>query len=469
MGNPTQCDAWKTLEKLSSNSDGDTLTEPIISTDGLNIDVSSSMISDQIWAQLCALAKEQNVEHMRDKMFDGEPINITENRAVGHVWLRSGNNPEAENVLNHMHEFVKKTHDENQFTDVVHIGIGGSDLGPRFVCDALKHLPKKMNVHFVANVDGADIAQALRSLNPNKTLIVIASKTFSTQETMMNATYAKKWLADLDISKHMIALSTNTQAVTEFGINPDNMFPFWNWVGGRFSVWSSIGMPIALAYGFDVFKEFLNGGRAMDNHFKTTDIHENIPMILALFGIWNRNFMKRPALAVLPYAQNLSLLTNFLQQLDMESNGKSVDCAGEFITDYKTGPIIFGQAGTNGQHAFHQWLHQGTEIVPCEFITIKKTTYDDEHHKILNANASAQVQAFYNGFESLDNKHKHYQGQRPSLVISLETLNPKALGQLISMYEHKIFVQGIIWNINSFDQYGVELGKKLANQLLNIK
>jgi glucose-6-phosphate isomerase len=244
------------------------------------------------------------------------------------------------------------------------------------------------------------------------------------------------------------------------------MFPFWDWVGGRFSVWSAIGMPIALAYGFEVFHQFLSGAQAMDNHFKDKSLDQNLPVLLALYGIWNRNFLNRPALAILPYAQNLNLLSNFLQQLDMESNGKSVDREGHFITDYKTGPIIFGQAGTNGQHAFHQWLHQGTDIVPIEFITIKQGAYDAYHQKVLNANASAQAEAFANGEKSFDNKHKHYEGGRPSVTVQMDNPDPAALGELISLYEHKIFVQGVIWNINSFDQFGVELGKKLAKALL---
>ena len=330
----------------------------------------------------------------------------------------------------------------------------------------VKHLPKKVNIHFVANVDAADIAEVLRPLDPETTLFVIASKTFTTQETMMNAAYAKNWLDGLPIEKHMIALSTNDRAVAGFGIDTDNMFPFWDWVGGRFSVWSSIGMPIALTYGYDVFHRFLNGARAMDAHFRTQSSDHNLPILLALWGIWNRNFMDRSAVSVLPYAQNLGLLTNFLQQLDMESNGKSVDREGEFITEYKTGPIIFGQAGTNGQHAFHQWLHQGTDIIPSEIIIAREGHYNEDHQRVLNANAHAQAEAFADGFENTGNKHKHYAGGRPSTMIILEKLDATSIGQLIALYEHKIFVQGIIWNINSFDQFGVELGKKLAQNLL---
>jgi glucose-6-phosphate isomerase len=317
----------------------------------------------------------------------------------------------------------------------------------------------------VANVDGADIEEVLKPLDPRTTLFVIASKTFTTQETMMNAMFAKKWLGTRDIAKHMIALSTNEDAVAKFGINTDNMFPFWDWVGGRFSVWSAIGMPIALTYGFDIFQEFLNGAKVMDHHFMSQNFENNLPVLLALNGIWNRNFMDRSAVAVLPYSQNLALLPNFLQQVDMESNGKSVDRDGAFIMDYKTGPMVFGQAGTNGQHAFHQWLHQGSDIIPVEFLTIDKTSYDGEHHQVLNAHAQAQSQAFLDG-EAHDDKHRHYNGNRPSVTISISDMSANSIGQLIALYEHKIFVQGMIWNINSFDQFGVELGKKLAKQIL---
>ena len=472
MSNPTQTQSWKKLETLLSQRNrgsGDIgEIDPESRRDNnlqIALDLSKSLVSNDIWGELFNLAREQNIEQWRDKMFNGDKINMTEDRAVGHVWLRSGDKPEVVDVLQKMKGFVKKTHADSCFTDIVHIGIGGSDLGPRMVCDALKHLPKKLKSHFVANVDAADIEETLKPLNPETTLICIVSKTFTTQETMMNAAYAKKWLGDLDVAKHMIALSTNEQAVTQFGIDSKNMFPFWDWVGGRFSVWSAIGMPIALAYGFDVLQDFLDGGKAMDDHFQKADLDNNLPVILALFGIWNRNFMKSSALAVLPYAQNLSLLTNFLQQLDMESNGKSVNRKGEFISDYETGPIIFGQAGTNGQHAFHQWLHQGTDIIPCEFITIEGSSYNKDHQNVLNAHAAAQAEAFATG-QNHDNNHQYYAGGRPCVTISVSHLSPNSLGQLIALYEHKIFVQGVVWDINSFDQFGVELGKAIAQNIL---
>lgn len=466
MGNPTHTNAWNNL-KIIAEGDTPQSSVAMVSDDALDISInlSKSMISNDAWSGLFDLAQDQDVSGMRDKMIAMEAINITENRAVGHMQLRSGKRDDVQGVLDQIKSFVEKTHAQNIFTDVVHIGIGGSDLGPRFVCDALKHLPRKLNVHFVANVDAADIEEVLKPLNPKTTLFVIASKTFTTQETMMNATFAKKWLGTCNVAEHMIALSTNADAVADFGIDTDNMFPFWDWVGGRFSVWSAIGMPIALAYGFDVFQEFLNGAKVMDDHFTSQKFENNLPMLLALNGVWNRNFMNRSAVAVLPYAQNLSLLPNFLQQVDMESNGKSVGRDGEFITDYKTGPMVFGQAGTNGQHAFHQWLHQGTDVMPVEFVTVENSPYNAQHHQVLNAHALAQSQAFLDGESNADH-HRHYAGGRPSVTINMDTISANCIGQLIALYEHKIFVQGVIWNINSFDQFGVELGKKLAKQIL---
>jgi glucose-6-phosphate isomerase len=465
MGNPTRTNAWAQLDNLQSVYEFKS-RERVIGVETIRMDMTHSGLIDSVFDGLIDLAVEQDVSGWRSKMFDGVKINNTENRAVLHTALRDGRNIDAQEVLNKIKTFVEKTHKNSDLTDVVHVGIGGSDLGPRFVCGALSHLPKQMNVHFVSNVDGAHIAQTLAPLNPQTTLIVIASKTFTTQETMMNAAYAKQWLGDLPVADHMIALSTNKAAVADFGIDTNNMFPFWDWVGGRFSVWSAIGMPIALAYGFDVFQSFLDGGCTMDNHFKTAENHENLPVLLALNGIWNRNFMDRPAYAVLPYSQNLNDWCDYLQQVDMESNGKSVDRDGAFITDYKTGPIVFGQAGTNGQHAFHQWMHQGTDIVHSEFITIKNPDYDAEHARVLNAHATAQADAFSNGRVNANEPHRHYEGARPSLTLELDDLSPQSIGQLMALYEHKIFVQGVVWNINSFDQWGVELGKDMAQSIL---
>lgn len=469
MPNPVETQAWDVLTELARKapplSEGatDILRDPDLA---LNIDFGNSLIADDVWDALYALCEEQDILGWRDRMFAGEAINNTEDRAVLHTALRSGTNADVQDVLAQIQSFVEKTHAQGNFTDVVNIGIGGSDLGPRFVCEALRHLPQKLTPHFVSNVDGADIAEVLKPLNPDTTLIIIASKTFTTQETMMNAEAAKAWLGDRSIAKHMIAVSTNQSGVTDFGINPKNMFPFWDWVGGRFSVWSSIGISIALTYGFDVFQAFLNGAKAMDDHFCHTSVRMNMPIKMALAGVWYRNFRHYPAVAVLPYAQNLSYWSDYLQQLDMESNGKSVDRDGRFITDYQTGPIIFGQVGTNGQHAFHQWLHQGTSITPCEFITVEKTPYDSGHQRVLNAHAKAQAMAFAKGRENLTEPHRHYRGGRPNITVNLNAISPETIGQLMALYEHKVFVQGIIWNINSFDQWGVELGKEMAQSLL---
>lgn len=465
MGNPVRTQAWSQLEALSRQDKAAGVAKNL-SVKGLEADFSHAFVSAPIWSALFDLAREQAVEQWRDDMFAGKPINNTENRAVLHTALRCGGHPDVENVLSRMQNFSEKIHAEGRFTDVVHIGIGGSDLGPRLIYTALRHLPRHLNIHFVSNVDAADITETLRGLDPQTTLFVIASKTFTTQETMMNARYAREWLGDLPVADHMIALSTNAQAVTDFGIDLATMFPFWDWVGGRYSVWSAIGMPIILAYGFDVFRDFLNGAKGMDDHFVGSPLEDNMPVCLALQVIWQRNFMKRPAVAILPYAQNLELLISYLQQLDMESNGKSVDRDGRMIVDYQTGPIIFGQAGTNGQHAFHQWLHQGTDIIPCEFICVRQSPYNADHHRVLNVHAQAQAQAFAQGRGNMQNRHRHYNGGRPSVTVTMADIAPRTLGSLLALYEHKVFVQGVIWNINSFDQWGVELGKDMAQSLL---
>lgn len=466
MGNPVKTEAWTKLGSLCEEQE---LQDKILISDSLEVDFSKSLITDKVWKNLYELASVQDIQISKQKMLAMEPINHTENRSVGHVHLRSGQHKDVLDVLAKIKNFVERIHQEDKYTDIVHIGIGGSDLGPRFICRALRSTESKMNVHFVSNVDGADIEETLKSLKPETTLFVVASKTFTTQETMLNADFAKKWLKGLPIQDHIVAVAMNLDKAMEFGIHPDNIFTFWNWVGGRFSVWSAIGMTIALAYGYGAFHDLLEGGRSMDDHFFNCDIENNIPVLLALFGVWNRNFMNRSGLAVIPYFENLSLFPHFLQQLDMESNGKSVDRDGNPITDYKTAPILFGQSGTNSQHSFHQLLHQGTDIIPCEFIMVKESTYNQQHHEILNAHLHAQAIALFEGQENADERHRHYDGMRPSVTIKLTTMSAYALGQLVALYEHKIFVQGIIWNINSFDQYGVELGKALANKSLQNK
>ncbi|KAK4336822.1 hypothetical protein RND71_043943 [Anisodus tanguticus] len=441
---------------------------------------------------------------MRDKMFNGEKINFTENRAVLHIALRNLSNkpilvdgkdvmPSVNKVLEQIENFTKQIIDGSwkgfsgkKITDVVNIGIGGSDLGPLMVTEALKPFKKGPNVHFVSNIDGTHLAEVLKKLNPEETLFIIASKTFTTQETITNASSARQWFLNAckndksAIAKHFVALSTNTEKVNEFGIS--TMFEFWDWVGGRYSLWSAIGLSIACHIGFDNFRELHAGAHFIDNHFKTAPLSENIPVILALIGIWYINFYNAETLAILPYDQYLHRFAAYFQQGDMESNGKYVSRNGDKV-NYSTGPIVWGEPGTNGQHAFYQLIHQGTKLIPCDFIAPCKThnpISDGIHHKILLANYFAQTEALMKGktkeeaAEELKAKnitgpelekilpHKVFQGNKPTTSILLNEIDPFNLGALIAIYEHKIFVQGIIWNINSYDQWGVELGKELA-------
>jgi glucose-6-phosphate isomerase len=368
-----------------------------------------------------------------------------------------------------------------KITDIVNIGIGGSDLGPDMVCQALKHYKTRLSVHFVSNVDSNHIAEILKELNPETTLFIIASKTFTTQETMTNALSAKKWFLEIgkeeDVAKHFVALSTNTEAVLEFGISEENIFEFWDWVGGRYSLWSAIGLSISLAIGFENFQQLLLGANEIDQHFLTTPFDKNIPVIMAMLGIWYRNFFAATSYNIAPYSQYLEKFPAYLQQCDMESNGKSVDRNGDFV-DYETGPIIWGTAGTNGQHAFFQLIHQGTELIPVDFIAFAKSCNPlSNHQEKLLANCLAQSKALAFGktkeevlMEEKNNttpNFKVFQGNTPSLSIIFNELSPYNLGQLIALYEHKIFVQGVIWNIYSFDQFGVELGKKIATTILD--
>lgn len=497
--NPAHTDEWNKLaaykEPVMTDlfaADPDRAARYTLSYDGLTLDCSKNTIDDDILADLLSLARRQKVEHWRDQMFAGERINTTENRAVLHTALRRPPddtlNIDDENIMPFIHGelarmkiFCQKIHDKewrgysgNPIDTIVNIGIGGSDLGPHMVCEALKAYARPgLSVHFVSNVDGTHIAQTLARCRPDTTLFLVASKTFTTQETMANAKTARDWLIDAGgekaIAAHFAALSTNEKAVGEFGIDPANMFAFRDWVGGRYSLWSPIGLSIALSIGFDKFEALLAGARAMDTHFCTAPLEGNMPVWLALIGIWHRNFCARPAGAVLPYDQNLHCFPAFLQQLDMESNGKRVDRAGNPITDYETGPIIFGEPGTNGQHAFYQLIHQGTTPIPCDFIAAKHSNYPTgRHHNLLLNNMLAQGQALMQGrplSQAGGNPHRAFPGNRSSTTLLLDRLDPYHLGLLIALYEHKIFVQGIIWNINSFDQYGVELGKELAARL----
>ena len=454
------------------------------------------------------LARAARLEDWRARMFAGDRINVTENRAVLHVALRNRSNrpivvdgrdvmADVNAVLAKMREFSEQVrsgawrgYTGAAVTDVVNIGIGGSDLGPCMVCEALKPYQRPdLRPHFVSNVDGAQLHDTLAPLEPAHTLFVVASKTFTTQETMTNAASARAWLVErlgdeAAVAKHFVAVSTNAQAVATFGIRTENMFEFWDWVGGRYSLWSAIGLPIALAVGFARFEELLAGAHAMDEHFRTTPLERNMPVIMALLGIWYRDFLGACSHAVLPYSQHLHRLPAYLQQADMESNGKSVRRDGARV-DYATGPIVWGEPGTNGQHAFYQLLHQGTELVPADFLAAAEslTPLGDHHDKLL-ANFFAQTEALAFGktadqvraeleSEGLSGAalealvpHKVFEGNRPTNSILFRRLDPATLGKLIALYEHKIFTQGVLWNINSFDQWGVELGKQLAKVIL---
>ncbi|MDZ4141424.1 MAG: glucose-6-phosphate isomerase [Methylotenera sp.] len=480
--------------------------------DDILFDYSKHRINDETLPLLMQLAREANVEGWRNRMFAGEKINITENRAVLHTALRNRSNtpvmvdgkdvmPEVNAVLAQMRAFSDKVRSGDwlgytgkRITDVVNIGIGGSDLGPVMVCDALKpYASPELQVHFVSNIDGAHLMRALEKCKPETTLFIVASKTFTTQETMTNALSARTWfLADANddahVAKHFVALSTNANAVQDFGIDTKNMFAFWDWVGGRYSLWSAIGLSIALYVGMDNFEKLLAGAHEMDNHFKTAPLEQNMPVIMALIGIWYNNFFHVDTNAILPYDQGMARFPAYLQQADMESNGKFI-CRDGSRVQYKTGPVIWGEAGTNGQHAFYQLIHQGTQIVPCDFLmpvhshyAIGKHGY--AHHKILLANFLAQTQALMLGKtkeqarEELEKQgltsealekllpHKVFEGNRPSTSIMFDKVTPNTLGKLIALYEHKIFVQGVIWDINSYDQWGVEYGKQIAQEIL---
>jgi len=473
------------------------------------IDFSKNLVDEQILSELFCLARSRNVEQFRDAMFSGQPINFTENRSVLHIALRNRSNkpinvndkdvmPDVNGVLEHIKQFTEqvisgqwKGFTGQQITDVVNIGIGGSDLGPLMVTEALKHYQVGPNVHFVSNVDGTHLAEVLKKLKPESTLFIIASKTFTTQETITNAESAKSWFLatakdQSAVAKHFVALSTNTAKVQEFGIDSANMFQFWDWVGGRYSLWSAIGLSIAVHVGYDNFVKLLEGAHYIDNHFTQTPLENNIPVILALLGVWYINFHGSETQALLPYDQYLHRFAAYFQQGDMESNGKYITRDGSRV-NYNTGPIVWGEPGTNGQHAFYQLIHQGTRLIPADFIAPVKThnpISNGLHHKILLANFLAQTEALMKGKTPAEAQseleksglspeqllkilpHKVFEGNRPTNSIVLPEVTPFTLGSLIAIYEHKIFVQGIIWNINSYDQWGVELGKQLANVIL---
>ncbi|KAF9501684.1 glucose-6-phosphate isomerase [Pleurotus eryngii] len=468
----------------------------------LFLDYSKNLITQEVIDTLLGLVREAEVESYRDKMFAGEHINTSEDRAVLHVALRNFNDfsiqeagaDEVAGVLEHMKQFSNavrsgewKGYTGKNITTIVNIGIGGSDLGPVMVTEALKPYSKRdLTAHFVSNIDGTHIAEILRLCDPERTLFIIASKTFTTQETITNAESAREWFLSsagdkAHVAKHFVALSTNTKAVTAFGISSDNMFQFWDWVGGRYSLWSAIGLSIALVIGYDNFEQLLKGAHGMDKHFKETPLENNLPVLLAIIGIWYNDFYGSQTHALLPYDQYLHKFADYFQQGDMESNGKFITKNGHRV-NYETGPIIWGASGTNGQHSFYQLVHQGTKLIPADFIA-PATTHNpiahSKHHRILLSNFFAQPEALAfgkteeevrkelgpNASDTLV-KSKVFEGNRPSNSIMFPLLTPSTLGALIALYEHKIFVQGVIWGINSFDQMGVELGKVLAKNIL---
>ncbi|MBX3222206.1 MAG: glucose-6-phosphate isomerase [Labilithrix sp.] len=477
---------------------------------GLFVDYSKHRVTDETMKLLFALARQTEVERWRDRMFDGERINFTEDRPVLHVALRNrgprpilvdGKDvmPDVRAVLAKMRVFSDrvrsgewKGHTGKSITHIVNIGIGGSDLGPVMVTEALAPYGKpEIRAHFVSNIDGTAIAEALRAVDPERTLFIVASKTFTTQETLTNARSARSWLLAQPgfdasaVAKHFVALSTNEKEVRAFGIDPENMFPFWDWVGGRYSLWSAIGLSIAIMIGMDAFEELLEGAFDVDEHFRAAPLEQNIPVILGMLGVWYANFFGAESHAILPYDQYLHRFPAYFQQGDMESNGKRVDRHGSAIADYTTGPVVWGEPGTNGQHAFYQLIHQGTRLVPCDFIApIESQNPVGDHHAILLANFFAQTEALMRGKTEAEARgeleaaglskervdllapHKVFPGNRPTTSILVQKVTPRALGALVATYEHKIFVQGIVWNINSFDQWGVELGKQLANAIL---
>ena len=516
--NPTTTKAWNALQQHFQTIQHTSIKELFaqnanrfeefsIQYPSLLVDYSKNRINAETIQLLVDLAKEMDVDTAIQQMFEGDVINVTEKRAVLHTALRNRSNeevlvdgkdvmPQINEVLDQMKSFSEKVisgewkgFSGKEITDVVNIGIGGSDLGPVMVTEALKHYKTRLNIHFVSNIDGTHLAETFKEINPETTLFIVASKTFTTQETMTNAFSAKEWFLnsdaqEADVAKHFVALSTNAEGVANFGIDTANMFQFWDWVGGRYSLWSAIGLSIVLAVGFDNFEELLEGAHEMDLHFKTETLDQNIPVVLALLGIWYNNFFGADSVALLPYEQYLSRFAAYFQQGDMESNGKYVGRDGKKV-DYETGPIIWGEPGTNGQHAFYQLIHQGTKLIPADFIAgANSLNVLGDHHAKLLSNFFAQTEALAFGKdeetvvaelekagkskEEIDflTAFKIFEGNRPTNSILYEVLTPKVLGNLIAMYEHKIFVQGVIWNIFSFDQWGVELGKQLANVIL---
>lgn len=516
--NPTHTKAWKQLENHFSKMENNSIKEMFqndekraekfhIQWNDFLVDYSKNNINQETIDLLLNLADDVNLKDAISKYFAGDLINQTENRAVLHTALRAPENAvilvDGKNVMpevfdvkkkikNFTNEIVygeRKGYTGKPFTDIVNIGIGGSDLGPAMVVEALQYYKNHLNVHFVSNVDGDHVNEIIKKLNPETTLFVIVSKTFTTQETLTNSETIRAWFLKSakqeDVAKHFVAVSTNIQKVTEFGIDSNNIFPMWDWVGGRFSLWSAVGLSISLAVGFDNFDSLLKGANKMDNHFRNESFDKNIPVVLALLSIWYNNFFGAESEALIPYTQYLQKLAPYLQQGIMESNGKSIGRDGKPV-NYQTGTIIWGEPGTNSQHAFFQLIHQGTKLIPTDFIGYVKPLYgDNDHHDKLMSNFFAQTEALLNGKTPEQVKaefdkqgvssekaefllpFKVFSGNKPTNTILIQKLTPESLGSLIALYEHKIFVQGVIWNIFSYDQWGVELGKQLANSILD--
>ena len=500
--NPTETKSWSKLKDHFNDikethindyfkSNSNRANQLSITFDNFHFDFSKNKINAKTISLFNDFLTEIDLKSSIEKYFEGEKINSTESRAVLHTALRASENqrilvdgkdimPEiaavkekiklfSESVLNGNHKGFKG----NKITDIVNIGIGGSDLGPSMVVESLSHYKTDLNTHFISNVDGDHVNEILNKVNPDTTLFIVVSKTFTTIETITNANSAKNWFLKTatvnDISKHFIAVSSNIDKVINFGIDSNNIFPMWDWVGGRFSLWSSVGLSICLSIGYDKFNQLLEGARKMDSHFRNSDFSENMPVIMACLSLWYNNFFNYQAHAIIPYSENLKSFSKYLQQVSMESNGKQTDRSDNLI-DYETGQIIWGQTGTNAQHSFFQLLHQGSKIIPSDFIGFKNSIKGNHHHHdILMANFFAQTKALMIGtvHEEVKTNHKLFKGDRPTNTILINKLTPKALGSLIAMYEHKIFTLGVIWNILSFDQFGVELGKKLAINILN--
>jgi glucose-6-phosphate isomerase len=519
MSTLTSSAAWKALEAHQQEmasvhmrdlfaQDPQRFSKFSLQFEDLLLDYSKNRITEKTMQLLRDLARQADLQGWTEKMFNGDKINLTEQRAVLHIALRNRSNrpiivdgadvmPEVNAVLQHMQTFSDAIrsgqwtgYTGKRITDVVNIGIGGSDLGPVMVTEALKpYAQEGLNVHFVSNIDGTHMAETIKRLNPETTLFIVASKTFTTQETLTNAHTAKDWFLaqarqEAHVAKHFVALSTNAKEVSNFGIDTHNMFEFWDWVGGRYSLWSAIGLSIAVSIGFNNFVELLAGGHEMDEHFRTAPLEQNLPATLGLVGIWYNNFFGAQTQAILPYDQYMHRFAAYFQQGDMESNGKHINRDGA-VVDVSTGPIIWGEPGTNGQHAFYQLIHQGTKLIPCDFIAPMKTHNPvGHHHPILLSNFFAQTEALMKGKtdeevrdelthaglrgEALEQlvPHKLFTGNKPTNSIMVSQITPRTLGRLVALYEHKIFTQGIIWNINSFDQWGVELGKQLATAIL---